>query len=51
MVVAVILDSCLKMTMLHACYIALFGKAAAEKYVSEAHKLLTDLMKHYHVKE
>jgi hypothetical protein len=26
MVVVVIVDPCLKMTMLHACYIALFGE-------------------------
>ncbi|XP_062213857.1 zinc finger BED domain-containing protein RICESLEEPER 2-like [Phragmites australis] len=50
MAVTVILDPRLKMTMLHACYIALFGEDAAEKYVTEAHQLLTDLMKHYQVK-
>jgi hypothetical protein len=51
MAVAVILDPRLKMTMLHACYIAIFGQEAAEKYVTEAHELLIDLMKHYHVRE
>jgi hypothetical protein len=51
MVVVVILDPRLKMTMLHACYIAIFGQEAAEKYVTEAHELLIDLMKHYHVRE
>ena len=47
MAVAVILDPRLKMTMLHACYIALFGEENAEIYVEEAHELLSDLMKHY----
>jgi hypothetical protein len=51
MAVAVILDPRLKMTMLHACYIALFGEEVAEQHVSDAHKLLTELMKHYQVKE
>ena len=51
MVVDVILDPRLKMTMLHACYIALFGEEAAGKYVTEAQELLTGLMKHYHVKD
>ena len=51
MAVAVILDPRLKMTMLHACYIALFGEEAAGKYVTEAQELLTSLMKHYHVKD
>ena len=51
MAVAVILDPRLKMTMLHACYIALFGEENAEIYVEEAHELLSDLMKHYQVKE
>jgi hypothetical protein len=51
MAIAVILDPRLKMTMLHACYIAIFGEEAAENYVSEAHELLTSLMKHYEVKE
>jgi hypothetical protein len=51
MAVAVILDPRLKMTMLHACYIALFGEESAGYHVAEAHQLLTDLMKHYHVKE
>ena len=51
MAVAVILDPRLKMTMLHACYIALFGEENAEIYVEEAHELLYDLMKHYQVKE
>ena len=49
--VAVILDPRLKITMLHACYIALFGKDNAEMYVTEAHELLSNLKKHYHVKE
>ncbi|CAN6283320.1 unnamed protein product [Urochloa humidicola] len=51
MAVAVILDPRLKMTMLHACYIALFGEEHAGHHVAKAHELLTDLMKHYHVKE
>jgi len=51
MAVAVILDPRLKMTMLHACYIALLGEDVAEQYVAEAHALLTDLMKHYQVKD
>jgi hypothetical protein len=51
MAVAVILDPHLKMIMLHACYIALFGEEHAEIYVTEAHELLSDLMKQYHVKE
>ncbi|TVU46145.1 hypothetical protein EJB05_05663, partial [Eragrostis curvula] len=51
MAIAVILDPRLKMTMLHACYIALFGEESAGKYVTEAHELLTKLMKHYQVKE
>ena len=51
MALAVILDPRLKMTMLHACYIALFGEEAAGKYVTEAQELLTSLMKHYHVKD
>jgi hypothetical protein len=50
MAVAMILDPCLKMTMLHACYIALFGEVA-EQHVTDAHELLTELMKHYQVKE
>jgi hypothetical protein len=49
--VAVILDPRLKMTMLHACYIALFGEVLAEQHVSDAYELLTELMKHYQVKE
>jgi hypothetical protein len=36
---------------LHACYIALFGEEVAEQHVSDAHELLTELMKHYQVKE
>ena len=51
MAVAVILDPRVKMTMLHACYIALFGIENAEMYVTEAHELLSNLKKHYHVKE
>jgi hypothetical protein len=51
MAVAVILDPHLKMTMLHACYIALFGEEVAEQHISNAHELLTELMKHYQVKE
>jgi 5-methylcytosine-specific restriction endonuclease McrA len=51
MAVAVILDPRLKMTMLHACYIALFGEEVAEQHVTDAHELLTELMKHYQVKE
>jgi hypothetical protein len=51
MAVAVILDPRLKMTILHACYIALFGEQHAEIYMIEAHELLSDLMKQYHVKE
>uniref|UniRef100_A0A0A9GNR2 BED-type domain-containing protein n=1 Tax=Arundo donax TaxID=35708 RepID=A0A0A9GNR2_ARUDO len=51
MAVAVILDPRLKMTMLHTCYIALFGEQAAERYVTESHELLIGLMKYYHVKE
>jgi hypothetical protein len=51
MAVAVILDPRLKMTMLHACYIALFGEDAAGTYVIEAHELLTALMKHYNVNQ
>jgi hypothetical protein len=51
MVVAIILDPRLKMTMLHACYIALFGEDAAGTYVTEAHELLTALMKHYNVNQ
>jgi hypothetical protein len=51
MAVAVILDPRLKMTMLHACYIALFGEEVAEQHISNAHELLTELMKHYQVKE
>jgi len=51
MALAVILDPRIKMTMLHACYVALFGEEHAGSYVTEAHQLLTDLMKHYHVKE
>ena len=51
MAIVVILDPHLKMTMLHACYVALFGEEHAGSYVTEAHQLLTDLIKHYHVKE
>lgn len=51
MAVAVILDPRLKMTMLHACYIALFGEEFAGQHVAEAHELLTELMKHYQVKD
>jgi hypothetical protein len=51
MAVAVILDPRLKMTMLHACYIALFGEEVAEQHILNAHELLTELMKHYQVKE
>jgi hypothetical protein len=51
MVVVVILDPCLKMTMLYACYIALFGEELAEQHVSDTYGLLTELMKHYQVKE
>jgi hypothetical protein len=45
MAVAVILDPRLKMIMLHACYIVLFGEEHAEIYVTEAHELLADLIK------
>jgi hypothetical protein len=45
MAVAVILNPRLKMTILHACYIALFGEEHAEIYMTEAHELLSDLMK------
>jgi hypothetical protein len=51
MAIVVILDPRLKMTMLHACYIALFGEVFAEQHVSDAYELLTELMKHYQVKE
>ena len=51
MVVVVILDLRLKMTMLHACYIALFGEEEAGKYVTKAHEFLTGLIKHYYVKD
>jgi hypothetical protein len=51
MVVAVIRDPRLKMTMLHACYIALFGEVLAEQHVSDAYELLNEFMKHYQVKE
>lgn len=51
MVVAVILDPRLKMIIPYACYIAIFGEEAAGNYVSEAHDLITGLMKHYQVKE
>jgi hypothetical protein len=34
MAVAVILDPRLKMTMVHACYIALFGEVLTEQHVS-----------------
>jgi hypothetical protein len=51
MAVAVILDPRLKMIVLHACYIALFGEEVAEQHISNAHELLTELMKHYQVKE
>jgi hypothetical protein len=37
--------------LVHACYIALFGEEVAEQHVSDAHELLTELMKHYQVKE
>jgi hypothetical protein len=39
------------MTMLHVYYIALFGEVLAEQHVSDAYELLTELMKHYQVKE
>jgi hypothetical protein len=51
MATPVILDPRLKMTMLHACYIALFGEEAAGTYVTKAHELLTGLMKHYNVNQ
>jgi hypothetical protein len=51
MVVAVIIDPHLKMTMLHVYYIDLFGEVLAEQHVSDAYELLTELMKHYQVKE
>lgn len=48
--VAVILDPRLKMTMLHACYIALFGEENSEKYVNEAYEFLSSLMNEYQAK-
>jgi hypothetical protein len=51
MAIVVILDPRLKMTMLHACYIALFGEEVDGTYVTEADELLTGLMKHYNVNQ
>ena len=49
MALAVILDPCLKMIMLEACYIALLGEDEADKYVKKSYELLTELMHEYHV--
>lgn len=46
---AVVLDPRYKMTMLRACYIALFGQGNCETYLNDAYKLLTDLMNSYQV--
>jgi hypothetical protein len=47
MAIAVILDPRLKMTMLHACYIALLGEEEAEIYVSKSYEVLTNLINQY----
>lgn len=49
MAIAIIIDPRGKMTMLHACYIALFGEENSEENVTKSYNCLCELMNEYQV--